>query len=194
MYRIYLPRNPAPEMLVILAWLVTHSYDASNWFNRNQAIITNIERQFLKKSDLTEIHPYFGEHRKVGDMLRHVRIQQMLGVAIAVIMLLYHLFTELVPGLEGPWCALHFAIFLPIWYFCFPYLECCGFERRHGRRIQTFRRSPRVRPSTSFCTLGARPIRGQWCTVQNEGLGGVRLRAVQHDQDQQSGHHNSPDR
>jgi len=87
-------------VIIVSAWLIAHSYDASNWFNRNQALIVNIERQFLKKSDLQEIHPYFMGHREPGDMLTHVRIQQTLGIGIAVLFLCFHFTTQVWPGIE----------------------------------------------------------------------------------------------
>jgi hypothetical protein len=96
-----LPIDYAISVIVtISAWLVAHSYDASNWFNRNQTLIVNIERQFLKKSDLHDIHPYFMGHRKPGDMLTHVKIQQALGIGIALLFLFYHFTTQVLPGIE----------------------------------------------------------------------------------------------
>lgn len=95
-----LPLDYATSFVIIMsAWLVAHSYVASNWFNRNQAIIVNIERQFLKRSDLQEIHPYFMEHRKAGDMVTHVRIQQMLGIGIAFLILIYHFLNQVLPAI-----------------------------------------------------------------------------------------------
>src|SRR5665811_427541 len=41
------------------AWLVAHSFDAANWYNRNIQIISNIERVFFAKMDPSErVHPY----------------------------------------------------------------------------------------------------------------------------------------
>jgi hypothetical protein len=96
-----LPLDYAASLVVIIsAWLVAHSYDASNWFNRNQTIIVNIERQFLKQSDLHEIHPYFTGPRKAGNMITHVRIQQLLAVGIAILVLLYHFMDRVWPGIK----------------------------------------------------------------------------------------------
>jgi hypothetical protein len=53
-------------ILLLCAWVVAHVYDAGYWYNRNLVIIANIERQFLRPSDLREIHYYFGRHRKTG--------------------------------------------------------------------------------------------------------------------------------
>lgn len=46
-------------MVLLSAWLVAHAIDATAWFNRNLAIIANIERQFLVDNDAKEIHHYF---------------------------------------------------------------------------------------------------------------------------------------
>jgi hypothetical protein len=96
-----LPLDYAASLVVIIsAWLVVHSYDASNWFNRNQTILVNIERQFLKQSDLREIHPYFTGPREPGNMIGHVRIQQLLAIGVAVLILLYHFMSRVWPGIE----------------------------------------------------------------------------------------------
>src|SRR5256885_14257481 len=49
--------------VLLLGWFVAHVLDASNWFNRNLAIMTNVEREFLGDEDLRLIHYYFGKPR-----------------------------------------------------------------------------------------------------------------------------------
>ena len=66
-------------------------------------MIANIERQFLLPTDLRNIHYYFGEHRPANRMITHLRIQVMLGVAIGVLVLLFHFTTRIEPGLTAPW-------------------------------------------------------------------------------------------
>ena len=47
----------ATALIILLCiWMLAHVYDASYWYNRNLVIIANIERQFLRDSDLKEIH------------------------------------------------------------------------------------------------------------------------------------------
>ena len=48
-------------MVLLSAWLISHLFDAAYWYNRNLTMIENIERQFLLKEDLKNIHYYFGE-------------------------------------------------------------------------------------------------------------------------------------
>ena len=93
-------------MILLCAWLIAHLYDASYWYNRNLVIIANIERQFLKKSDLSEVQYYFGKHRGKSAMLTHLRIQYGLGVAIAGMFLTYHFSLRVWPGITAP--ASHF--------------------------------------------------------------------------------------
>jgi hypothetical protein len=94
----------ATTLIVLLAsWLLAHLQDASYWYNRNLVIIANIERQFLVDSDLRNIHYYFGEHRPQNRMISHLQIQYALGVSLAVIMLLLHFVTRVVPGFSGSW-------------------------------------------------------------------------------------------
>src|SRR5215471_11862631 len=71
-------------VVLLCAWLLAHLYDASYWYNRNLVIIANIERQFLEKEDLTNIHYYFGKHRRKNSMLTHLRIQWHLGFLISL--------------------------------------------------------------------------------------------------------------
>lgn len=90
-------------ILLLSAWLVAHLFDAAYWYNRNLAIISNIERQFLIESDLTEIQYYFGAHRKDNKMIEHLRIQLALGVGLGLLVLLYHFVDRVMPGFSAPW-------------------------------------------------------------------------------------------
>ena len=90
------------EALIIglVGWLMATLYDSSYWYNRNLVIIANIERQFLKKSDLKEIHYYFGKHRAKTSMLTHLRIQWWLGLGIGLLILLHHFLSQVLPILH----------------------------------------------------------------------------------------------
>ena len=84
----------ASSLIVMLcAWVIAHVYDAGYWYNRNLVIIANIERQFLRQSDLREIHYYFGRHRKTGALITHLEIQMYLAVGVALLVLATHFFT-----------------------------------------------------------------------------------------------------
>lgn len=85
--------------LLLNAWLLAHLFDASYWYNRNLVIIANIERQFLKRSDLRYIHYYFGKHRIKNNMIEHLRIQLALGSSLAGIVLLHHFIERIIPFL-----------------------------------------------------------------------------------------------
>ena len=99
-------------------------YDASHWYNRNLVIIANIERQFLKVSDLRDIHYYFGRHRKTGAIINHLEIQMYLAVGVAMLVLTTHFFEVVLPvwqkAKEGsgltylPWGAV--VLVLLIWW------------------------------------------------------------------------------
>src|SRR5207248_1449586 len=51
-------------------------------------------RQFLYKSDLRDIHCYFGSHRPTSAMLTHFRIQYWLALGIGLGALLLHFFSR----------------------------------------------------------------------------------------------------
>ncbi len=89
-----IPIDIAISLIIILVgWLIANIYDSAYWYNRNLVIIANIERQFLRREDLKQIHYYFGEHRKKNSMLTHMRIQWCLGIFIGLVIILYHFFT-----------------------------------------------------------------------------------------------------
>jgi hypothetical protein len=83
--------------LVLVFWLLAHILDANNWYLRNLAIITNVEKQLLFQSDLRDIHYLFGIHRP-NRMITHLRIQVALGLIIGSVVLLYHFLERVLPG------------------------------------------------------------------------------------------------
>jgi hypothetical protein len=86
-----LPVDLAIVLVVTVAmWHLGHIYDASYWVNRNLLIIQNIERQFLSTQDIRDIHFYFGRPPRRNTMIDHFRVQFSLGIAVPVVMLLYH--------------------------------------------------------------------------------------------------------
>ena len=98
----FLPIDIAIGLIVLLCgWLLAHSEDASYWYNRNLAMIANIERQFLKQEDLKKIHYYFGEHRGDNEMIGHLKIQYVFGLSVATLVILYHFFVQVMPGFSS---------------------------------------------------------------------------------------------
>lgn len=90
-------------VLIISTWLVAHTIDANYWFNRNLAIISNIERQFLRPNDLCLIHSYFNGHRKGGPLLDHLAVQALLGGTFSLLVLIYHFIERVLPGIGSSW-------------------------------------------------------------------------------------------
>lgn len=90
-------------ILLLCVWLLAQLLDSAYWYNRNLVIIANIERQFLTKYDLHDIHYYFGRHREKNKMIEHLRIQGTLGYALAFLVLLYHFAIRVVPGFGLSW-------------------------------------------------------------------------------------------
>lgn len=86
-------------IILLIIWLLAHLYDAAYWYNRNLTMIANIERQFLRKEDLKEIHYYFGKHRPINKMLTHLKIQFAFGVGLGSLILSYHFVTRVLPGI-----------------------------------------------------------------------------------------------
>jgi hypothetical protein len=87
-------------VVLLCGWLAATTLDASNWFNRNLRIITNLERLFLTSRDLTLVHYFFGKHRKAGGHAQHFGIQLFLSGAVGLLVLAYH-FSERVRPLSA---------------------------------------------------------------------------------------------
>jgi hypothetical protein len=111
-------------MILLCAWLIAHLYDASYWYNRNFVIIANIERQFLKKSDLSAVQYYFGKHRRKSAMLTHLKIQYALGVTIAGLFLFYHFSLRNWPAIDGPPTNFQFTRYCPTFSLPSPSSAC----------------------------------------------------------------------
>lgn len=108
------PIDVSVALIVLLSgWLSANLLDASYWYNRNLIIIANIERQFLRQDDLHSIHYYFGSHRKSNKMLTHLKIQMFLGVGLGFLILAYHYYDRVMPGLSAPWSNFDFVRSLP---------------------------------------------------------------------------------
>lgn len=95
----------ATLLVLICAWLLANLLDASYWYNRNLAIIGNIEKEFLMESDLKDVIYYFAAHRPDNKMITHLRIQWTLGISLSLVILLFHFFSRIVPGFSAPWTS-----------------------------------------------------------------------------------------
>lgn len=137
-------------IILIAGWSLAHHLDASYWYNRNLAIIANIEKQFLTSSDLKDIHYYFGSHRP-NKMIAHLRIQVLLAVGIAAIILLYHFYERVWSGFNQPLSA-----FDPLRLL--PYIASCVIGiillRLISLRNRTYKEFIRNSPGLSINTSG----------------------------------------
>lgn len=85
-------------VLIVLIWFLDNVIECSYWYNRNISIISNIERQFLERSDLREIHYYFEAIPKNNSMPAHIRVHGALGVGLGALIITYHFFSRVTPG------------------------------------------------------------------------------------------------
>jgi hypothetical protein len=138
-------------MILLSAWLIAHLYDASNWYNRNLAIIANIERQFLKTSDLKDIHYYFGKHRKKSTMLTHLKIQYALAVGIAGLFVTYHFVLRVLPGVHQPLTNFEFTRSLP---YLIAILAVFFLARLRRNRISSYQEFLKNSPGIDVSTTG----------------------------------------
>ncbi len=87
-------------IVLIILWVIAHVYDSNYWYNRNLVIISNIERLFLKQSDLKDIHYYFGKHRDKNALQTSLRIQLFLTWGLIGVFICYHFTTRILPGIS----------------------------------------------------------------------------------------------
>lgn len=145
----------ACSIIVLLSgWLWAHLVDAGYWYNRNLAIISNIERQFLVKEDLKNIHYYFGAHRKSNKMITHLRIQLALGLGLGSLVVVYHFTSRIIPGMTSGATpdlqrALPYAMAIAVLIYCFRLSRA-----RSSAYIEFIENSPGVEVSTEGVRYG----------------------------------------
>lgn len=159
-------------VVLCCGWLSLHLVDSGYWYNRNLVIIANIERQFLVRSDLRDIHSYFGKHRPNNKMIGHIRIQSFLLFTLSGVVLLYHLFTRVVPGLGSPWSSFDPVRALPytaaaaaIIYgvrFRASRIESYNEFVRESPGIEVRQEQPTLRPRGNFLLRLVRSLLGPW--------------------------------
>jgi hypothetical protein len=103
--------------ILLSAWSVAHVFDANNWFDRNIHIITNIERQFMHRSDLEEIHFYFEAHRKDRSkkaLIGHLMIQLRMAIGVWLLLLIYHSYARFGESGNPAPTAFHWTKMIPL--------------------------------------------------------------------------------
>lgn len=125
----------AASIIVITAvWLVQHVIDASYWYNRNLAIIANIEKQFLLAADQKEIHYYFGAHRPKNKMISHLKIQLSLALMLTFLILIFHSYVVIWPKI----CDLEVLNFFPITITILGAVWCYNSQKTNNQKYAEF--------------------------------------------------------
>lgn len=146
-------------IILLVGWLIANLYDSAYWYNRNLVIIANIERQFLKQSDLRHIHYYFGKHRSKHSIMTHIRIQWWLGIFIGGLVLLYHFFSEVLkvsPYFFSPAEDFHLTLILPHIVAVVMFLWLLWLRRHRTKSYDEFlKNSPGIEIDTTGIDYGA---------------------------------------
>jgi hypothetical protein len=101
-------------VIFLCGWLAATTMDASNWFNRNLAIIRNLERLFLREVDNRLVHHFISlPHRHHGKFAEHFLIQLTLAIVVALFVLAYHFERRVRGGLSAPWSTFEFPRAIP---------------------------------------------------------------------------------
>jgi len=151
------PVDIAIALIVVLCtWMYAHMLDGGYWYNRNLAIISNIERQFLDVDDLKHIQYYWGKHRsKKNRMISYFRVQAGLAVAIASLVLVFHFATRVLPGRHEPWSSFDLSRALPYITAAGAVIVCLVFARDRQKSYENFlMNSPGVTVDTSSVSYG----------------------------------------
>jgi len=142
-------------IVLVAGWQLAHLYDASYWYNRNLAIIANIEKQFLSSSDLRNIHYYFGSHRPNNVMMTHLRIQYMLGLSVGLVVIIFHLLSRVWPGIGSPWSTLSPQAALPYIMAAVIVVYLLRLRKQRNRSYAEFiKNSPGIKLETSDIVYG----------------------------------------
>jgi hypothetical protein len=152
-----IPIDIAISLIVVLcAWMYAHMLDGGYWYNRNLAIISNIERQFLVADDLRNIQYYFGRHRsRKNRMISYFRVQAGLATAIASMVLLFHFATRVITGWGAPWSTFELSRALPYLSAIGAVIVCYVFAKDRQRSYENFLdNSPGIAIDTSSVTYG----------------------------------------
>jgi hypothetical protein len=88
-------------------WLIAHAIDSTAWFNRNILIISNIEKYFAKSFDRSDyVHPYMEKDWPGPKQIpRHMVIQGVFGVMVAIASVMLHAFTRIIPVVQSDVCG-----------------------------------------------------------------------------------------
>ena len=152
------PIDVAISLIVLLcAWLISHMLDAAYWYNRNLVIIANIERQFLENSDKHDIQFYFVKHRTdKNKMITHLRIQSSLGIAIAILVIIFHFFTRVWDNLFKLNYELDPVRILPYAMFAISAIYCRNLQLKGRSSYQNFLlNSPGIAADFTGITFGS---------------------------------------
>lgn len=141
-------------VLLVITWFGLNVLECSYWYNRNLCIIANIERQFLKQKDLSDIHYYFGAHRP-NKMISHLQNQMFLAIGLSVTVLAYHFYDRVVPGLGEPISQFDFMRALPYLVAIICGLVLLGTQRQRNIDYKEFlEHSPGIHVDTTGVRYG----------------------------------------
>jgi len=114
-------------------------------------MIANIERQFLRQSDLREIHYYWGKHRQSNSMIRHLKLQKWLALGIAALVLGIQFNAVMLPLFRNCFVGAQAQNFLPWITAAF---GSCVWYQQHQHSAKKFREFLRNSPGKDVGTTG----------------------------------------
>lgn len=125
-------------IILICTWFLRLILDSNYWYNRNMAMISNIEREFLLSSDLKDIHYYFGKSRASNSILTNYKAQIWFGSGIAVFVLIYHFYTRIIPGFNESWSNFEFQRCVPYLVFVICIITLFKMQNKQKKKYEEF--------------------------------------------------------
>jgi hypothetical protein len=152
--RVVTPSIAACFVIAVCAWSLALLIDASYWYNRNLCIIANIEKLFLLRSDLKDVHYYFGAHRK-NTMITTLQIQAVFSGAVAILVLLFHFTGVAYPTIQRPLPPPRYELWSPyvVALLCLAYLHFLK-EARNAAYTEFLKNSPGASVDTTGVEYG----------------------------------------
>lgn len=124
-------------ILGVCTWALEHLHDSNFWYNRNLVMITNIERVFLRPSDLNLIHPYFGKHRSESSFLTHLSIQKKYVISVGFLSVFYFFFHSIWPYLNCKY-GFDFSKILPVPFLLYFIYQIQALAEKYEKKYAEF--------------------------------------------------------
>lgn len=125
-------------IILICTWFIRLIIDSNYWYNRNLAIISNIEKEFLLNSDLKDVQHYFSGKRDKNSFLSNYKTHLLLGIGISVIMILTHFVIRIFPGFFQDFSNFQWTPVFPYLILSWCIFSIVKFQKKQSMKYSEF--------------------------------------------------------